>query len=204
MTNETDDQLLVRFHLGDESALDSLFLRHYAPVYRSLYLLIGNKESAEDLATETFLTLKAHPPHPRPGVPLKAWLLRVALNHGHNHNRSAQREAARMARIGSEMSFESVDPMKIVIENETKNDIHNILQTLPEHQAKILLLRSSGLSYKEVAEAMQIAPGSVGTYLARAEKNFAASVRGLSPNTALDEKNRSAAAEPRTQNDVKY
>ena len=46
------------------------------------------------------------------------------------------------------------------------------LARLPERTAKLLLLRYAGLSYAEIAAALQVAPGSVGTLLVRAERAF--------------------------------
>jgi RNA polymerase sigma-70 factor (ECF subfamily) len=50
--------------------------------------------------------------------------------------------------------------------------VRRALLKLPQKQGQLLLLRHAGLSYKELAEALQVAPGSVGTLLARAEAAF--------------------------------
>jgi RNA polymerase sigma-70 factor (ECF subfamily) len=52
--------------------------------------------------------------------------------------------------------------------------VRRILATMKPGQAKILLLRHSGLSYKEIAIALNVAPGSVGSLLTRAERAFRA------------------------------
>ena len=47
-----------------------------------------------------------------------------------------------------------------------------VLATLPERQAKLLLLRQEDLKYAEIAEILEVAPGSIGTLLVRAERAF--------------------------------
>jgi len=58
------------------------------------------------------------------------------------------------------------------------------LAALPERQGKLLLLRYAGLTYNEIAEALDIAPSSVGTLLVRAERAFAAAYGRLNPAEA--------------------
>jgi len=50
--------------------------------------------------------------------------------------------------------------------------VQNILRSIKPRSAQILFLRHSGLTYAEIAAALSIAPGSVGTLLVRAEKEF--------------------------------
>ncbi len=57
--------------------------------------------------------------------------------------------------------------------------MRQILDGLPPRQSEILLLRYAGLSYREVAEAIGVAPSSVGTLLARAEAAFCAALGPL-------------------------
>jgi RNA polymerase sigma-70 factor, ECF subfamily len=52
---------------------------------------------------------------------------------------------------------------------------------LPERQGRLLLLRYAGLSYVEIASALEVAPGSVGTLLARAERAFLLAFEGKKP-----------------------
>ena len=178
MTN-TDDLLLERLREGDAAAFESLFLCYHAQVYRVLYSLMGNREEAEDLVQETFLTLYRQPPPPKADAPLIAWLCRVALNTGYNALRGARRERRRIERIAAPP--ESVDPHAELLRTEERVRVRAALARLPERQSRLLLLRYAGLSYAEIAAALGIAPGSVGTLLARAERAFLASYQQLAP-----------------------
>lgn len=168
--NKTDEQLLERLEQGDQTAFEALFLRHYERVYRVLYNLVGMRDEAEDLAQETFLALYHHPPRLRSGDGLAAWLGRVALNRGYNALRGERRRQQRYERLDRPDS--GGDPYNEVARSEEQAHVRAVLAYLTERQRNLLLLRYAGLSYAEIAAALEIAPGSVGTLLARAERAF--------------------------------
>lgn len=171
----TDETLLDHLHRGDGAAFEMLFLRHYERVYRVAYNLVGSREEAEDLVQETFLTLYNTPPERTTDQGVVAWLCRIALNRGYNVLRSTRRAQQRMERVGMmEMLVESDDPHVLALRAEERAFVRSLLARLPERQSKILLLRYAGLSYTEIAATLGIAPGSVGTLLARAERAFLA------------------------------
>jgi RNA polymerase sigma-70 factor (ECF subfamily) len=65
-----------------------------------------------------------------------------------------------------------LNPEQQVIDNEQAAFIRSVLAELPERQQTYILLRSIGLSYAEIAQATGVAPASVGSLLARAEREF--------------------------------
>ncbi len=168
----TDVQLLDRVRRREGAAFEQLFLRHYGQVYRVLYSLVGSREEAEDLVQETFLALYDHPPAPEVGGALLAWLCRVALNRGYNVLRGQRRARQRLERLAEPP--DQFDPHAELLRAEERARVREALARLPERQGKLLLLRHAGLSYAEVATTLEIAPGSVGTLLARAERAFLA------------------------------
>lgn len=169
----TDDRLLECLRRGDGSAFENLFLRYYGQVYRVLYNLVSCHEEAEDLAQETFLALYHHPPTLQSGDGLAAWISRVALNRGYNALRSEKRSQQRIDRIGRlDMSISADDPYTEAARSEDRAYVRAILSHLPERQGQLLILRYAGLSYAEIAAVLKVAPGSVGTLLARAERAF--------------------------------
>lgn len=168
--SDSDTELLERMQHGDEAAFEGLFLRHYAQVYRVLYHLLDNRQEAEDLVQETFLALYRQPPPQRNAVPLPAWLCRVALNRGYNMLRSDRRERARLPRLVEPDT--QLDPEVESQRREDRSRVRATLAELPERQSSLLLLRYAGLSYAEIAVVLDVAPGSVGTLLARAERAF--------------------------------
>ena len=65
------------------------------------------------------------------------------------------------------------EPADTALERKEEVDhVRHVLERLSEREREILLMRHAGFSYKEIAEAVDVAPTSVGTLLARAERNF--------------------------------
>jgi RNA polymerase sigma-70 factor, ECF subfamily len=168
-SEDSDAALLERLHSGDSTAFEELFLRHYTAVYRVLCGVVGNAQEAEDLAQETFTAFYRQPPRlDGPGA-LGAWLYRVAVNRAYNALRSRQRSQRRL--VWAEPEQQS-NPQDEYLRREDRARVQAALAQLPERQSQLLLLRHSGLAYAEIATALDLAPGSVGTLLARAERAF--------------------------------
>ena len=58
--DDPDKELVGRWHAGDEAAFEQLIRRHERKVFRLLLRMMGNREEAEDVAQETFLSLHRH------------------------------------------------------------------------------------------------------------------------------------------------
>ncbi len=152
---------------------DALFLAHFQAVFRLAYRIAGTREEAEDLAQETFLRLHRSPRvwEGANDAALRAWLFQVvthlAYNSARGHGRRQRREDAVFGSPGTEE-----DPADVAEQVERRLAVRRTLLKLPQRQAQLLLLRHAGLSYRELADVLQLAPGSVGTLLARAEAAF--------------------------------
>ncbi len=180
---EPDKVFLERLGRGDDGAFEELFLRHYGRVCGVLYGLVGRRDEAEDLAQETFLQLYRHPPRLEGEARLLTWLCRVALNLGHNALRGERRERQRLDHLAVPSNL---DPQDELLRAEEQARIHSALAQLPERQSKLLLLRYAGLSYAGVAAVLDIAPGSVGTLLARAGRAFVAAYKDAEQVAGVD------------------
>ena len=164
----TDALLLQRFLAGDERSFEELFARHYDMIYGVLYRLVGSRPEAEDLAQEVFLKLYRR--RLRRGENIAGWLYRVAVNTGYNALRAAARTQRHEQSAGPPTEPRTVE--EHVEQHERARRVRAALARIGSRAAKILLLRGMGLSYAEVAEAIGAAPGSVGTLLARAQRDF--------------------------------
>lgn len=157
--------------------LEAAFDEHWTWVCATLYRLTGDWDDAEDLALEVFYRLHQRPPEDRGDQDrgaLGSWLHRVAVNAGLNALRARRRrrryeEIAGMLRLQREAP---VDPATEVERREQQDRIREVLASMKPRAAQVLVLRYSGLAYAEIAAALNVAPGSVGTLLARAEKDF--------------------------------
>lgn len=174
-----DAALLVGVRAGSEPDFEALFLRHYGKIHKLLQRLVGDE--ADDLAQEVFWRLYTRPPR-ETDTHLVGWLYRVATHLGYNALRARRRRDLSRERQASTVDSED----SIVADPETSHEqraeielVRATLARLGKRQATVLALRYSGLSYREIAQAMAVAPGSVGTLLARAERAFAALYREL-------------------------
>jgi RNA polymerase sigma-70 factor, ECF subfamily len=177
MLTDTSSATAVRAHA--EADFDALFLAHYDGVYRLLYRIVGTRDEAEDLAQETFLKLSRQRFGSDRMHNVRGWLYVVASNLALNALRGRGRRQRREESVFQQADRGSEpDPAEAVVRDDERAAVRRTLAALPEHQAQILMLRHSGLSYREIAEALAMAPGSVGTTLARAEAAFEAAWRG--------------------------
>ncbi|MEK7326838.1 MAG: sigma-70 family RNA polymerase sigma factor [Chloroflexota bacterium] len=156
----------------DEAEFESVFLQNYTRVYGVLFRLVGDRAEAEDLALETFWQLWQRPPARADN--LGGWLYRVATNLGYNALRAARRRADYEEQAGRDALDlnASPSPEQEAERAAERGRARDVLQKLPARDAQLLILRHSGLSYKEIAAALNVSPNSVGTLLARAEKEF--------------------------------
>ena len=177
----TADKVQPTSAQSSETWLEDAFMEHWNRVYGVLYRLVGERDEAEDLALETFWRLHSRRPRLQGEYGLAGWLYRVATNLGFNALRARQRrwqyetQAGRLA-IEAEHSR---DPADEVERTQQTQQVHASLARMKPRSARLLVLRHSGLSYTEIAAALQVKPGSVGTLLARAEKEFEGQYQAL-------------------------
>jgi RNA polymerase sigma-70 factor, ECF subfamily len=161
---------------------DATFLEHWSPVYRVLVRLVGDHAEAEDLALETFWRLYqrvlSDSRRARDESNLGGWLYRVATNLGLNALRARKRRQRHELDAGRwEIETRVSDPAQVVADEEERARVRAVLGAMDARQAQLLALRYSDLSYAELAVALDVAPTSVGTLLARAEREFEARYR---------------------------
>ena len=183
----SDAKLVIQLQDGDEASFEALFLRHYKRVYGVLFRLLGDKADAEDLAQQVFLRLYHSPKQIRvkDDINVAGWLYRVAVNDGYNALRSRQRRANWYEKLLQNWVNPSSasDPAYLTEQHDSQATVRQILATMKPRDAKLLLLRHSGLSYKELAATLEVAPGSIGSLLTRAERAFRAKYAQAFPET---------------------
>jgi len=172
VTTLSDTILLERMRQGDEGSFEILFYRHYDRVYGLLFRLLGNRVEAEDVTQELFLKLYRQPLGGRKNHNVSAWLYKAATNMAYNHIRGRNRRWQRNRILLADASDDPSDPAETALRNERETAVRAALLRLPERQSRLLLLRQMGLSYAELAEVNDIAPGSVGKMLSRAADKF--------------------------------
>ncbi|GAA3820239.1 hypothetical protein GCM10022226_45800 [Sphaerisporangium flaviroseum] len=147
------------------SDLEQVFRTTYPRVIAVAARVLGSRDEAEDVAQEVFLTFG------RSSVPVgeaSGWLSVAAAHTALNHLRSNRRRASReeAANGGDAVCPDVADA---VVTRDERRRVRAALGLLPRKQAVALVLRHSGLSYAEIAAALDLSPGSVGTTVRRAE-----------------------------------
>ena len=179
----TDSLLLNRARQGDWSSFDELFLRYYSRIHAVVFRMTGDTAEADDITQETFIRLYHHPPEAAGREHnVGGWLYRVAVNLGYNALRAARRRAVYELAADREST---ADPESVTEQHEERLRVRSALAELPPQQAQLLMLRHAGLSYKELAAALDVAPTSVGTLLARAERAFEVRYRAMAGSGGL-------------------
>lgn len=166
---ERSDNLSLPTEVPDvASNFDALFSAYYRRLSRLLYRVTGDTSRAEEFAAEAFWRLyRKTPPD---GANIEGWLyrtgLRLALDSLKKERRRARYEAlARLLGVAP-------SPHQAVERQEEQARVRQTLGSLKPVQAAMLLLRSEGLSYAELAAALNLNPASVGTLLSRAGQAF--------------------------------
>jgi len=147
---------------------EAFFHANYARIARVIARITGDPGRAEELAGEALWKLwqtpRAH------GEGAAGWVYRTALRLGLNDLRSTVRRTRHEALAETSAAFPSPEEARAAAEEQ--HQVRQVLAGLDPRQAGLLLLRSSGLSYGELADALEINPASVGTLLSRAQQAF--------------------------------
>jgi RNA polymerase sigma-70 factor (ECF subfamily) len=159
---------------GCGETLEGLFQAHYPRLVAMLARLTGDRPHAEEVAADVFQKLSERPALLRSPEQLTAWIYRVATNAGFDALRVDARRRKREQAAGIEQlrSASAPNALDNLLAEERSQRVRAILATLKPRTAQLLLLRSRGLAYRELAETLGVEPASVGTLLARAEAEF--------------------------------
>ena len=166
------DATLVSLYIkGNEEAFAMLIKRHKSKVYTTIYLIVRDQYIAEDLLQETFIKaikkLKSGE-YNEEGKYLP-WITRIAHNLAIDYFRREKRYPTVVMEDGSSvfnsLSFSEESLESIKIKDETHALLREMIQTLPEAQKEVLMMRHySDMSFQEIAEATGV---SINTALGR-------------------------------------
>jgi RNA polymerase sigma-70 factor (ECF subfamily) len=175
IVEDPDRDLVVRWQAGDEAAFEELIQRHERRVYRLLYRMMGNREDAEDLTQETFLSLHRHGHRFRAEARFSTFVYRVAANAALNRRRALGRGRARVEKLkhrqlaGDDLPSSPRNPEDSTLGIELTAHVKTALEALaPALRMPVVLYDIEGLSYGEIAKVLGIAEGTVKSRIHRA------------------------------------
>lgn len=165
---------------SDES-FESTFQEYWNAIHRLLTRMVIDPAEAEDLALETFYRLYQYRPSQYETLHVRGWLYKVATNLGLQSIRSWKRREQYETYAGRDALIEAHDdqPQKIFAEKEDRQYVRMALGQMNSRQAELLVMRHSGMAYKEIAAALNLSPTSIGPLLLRAEREFEKCYRTL-------------------------
>lgn len=160
---------------------ESLFHEYWAPIYHLLLRMVIDPAEAEDLALETFFRLHKYRPAFGEELNIRGWLHKVATNLALHSIRSFKRREQYELNAGKDALEETSNqqPADIFNENEDRRIVRMALAQMDSRQAELLVMRHSGMAYKEIAAAFNLASTSIGPLLLRAEREFEKHYRAL-------------------------
>ena len=149
---------------------DATFDQHYPELVRYCQRLTADRDVAEDMAQESLVRLFHHGiDGPPSGV--RAWLFKTATHLVRDRYR-VDKNRKRLLEANPVGPSDRDSPERELERREARDQARAALQALSARDREILLMRYSGFSYKEIADAIDVAPTSVGTLLSRAERRF--------------------------------
>lgn len=149
---------------------DRLFNEVYPALHRYCQRLTGDADAGEDAAQEAFVRFVRHDIEAPPPA-ARVWLFRTATHLIRDRFR-VRENRRRLLEANPVAPAAAPDPGREVERDETVATVRRVLDSIPARDRQLLLMREEGFSYKEMAGAVGVKPGSVGTLLARAQDRF--------------------------------
>lgn len=150
--------------------LTALFNRYHVPLVRFLTRRLGDRDWAEEVAQETFVRALRQ----EEIASERSWIFAVASNLMRDETRRDARQKKRIELVREASADEQVvEPEPTSMERDEDRALaRRAVEALAERDRDALLMREEGLGYDEIAEALGLSVGSVGTTLSRARRRL--------------------------------
>lgn len=199
MDSSTDEQLVLKIKDGDKAAFEQIYWRYKDRIIGIVYGIVRNREDAYELAQEVFVRIYQHIDKYQPGTNFSTWAFRIANNLAIDKYRRKRTAAETEFDNDFQAHYASGDgmitpPIGLNPERacecaELREKIAAALDTLSEKQrAALTLCDIDGLSYKEIADILNIQIGTVMSRLHYARINLQAALRYYLENKDIKSK----------------
>lgn len=176
--NQEDLQLIQRAVDGDRAAFGQLIQRHKGRVYAMALAVSGNRDEAQELTQETFVRALQNLPRLRDPAKFPAWLRGITYTVGQDVRRRAARERKHLQAAAQGVGSRAAEQPDAGLAAQESSDqqlglLAEMVSALPETTRMALDLRyREGLSYAEIAEAMNVPVATVRGLLYRGTKTL--------------------------------
>jgi RNA polymerase sigma-70 factor, ECF subfamily len=178
----TDLELIERCLNHEEAAWELIIQRYKRKVFGIAYKFTGRFEEAEDLTQEVFLKVYKALHSYKKEQDFSWWLVSISRNACIDYYRSVKRERKLMAtevKDLKEFRFTGISPQGNLEAAERSKKLRQSLAELPDDLRTVLILRDlKGLSYKEIADQLSLAEGTVKSRIHRGRTELADKIRG--------------------------
>ena len=177
----TDQEVVALARAGKEVAYRELLHRYERPVFSLVYRMVRDRETAEDLAQETFVKVLNALDSYRPEYRFSSWIFKIANNAAIDHLRRRELntlslDGAPGAVTASEVeatALQAADHSPSALAELESRELGTAIEQAvarlrPDYRACILLRHVEGRAYEEIAEALDLPLGTVKTYIHRA------------------------------------
>jgi RNA polymerase sigma-70 factor (ECF subfamily) len=158
----SDKELIRRFLGGERAAFDELVVRHREQVYATAYRMVGNAETAEEIAQEVFLRVFRGLGKFRHKANFTTWLYRITMNLCYDEFSRRKKATEMLPQSGGATAGATAEaPHESLASEERKKWLERQIETLPFKQKSTLTLRIfQEMSFKEIGRALGCSAGS--------------------------------------------
>lgn len=183
-----DLKLVERVQAGDKAAFNLLVLKYQGKIAKLVSRFIRNSAEVEDVTQEAFIKAYRGLANFRGESAFYTWLYRIAINTAKNHLVAAGRKTPEIGVDaqdaeqfeGATLLQESGTPERLAMAEEIKMRVYETIEKLPvELKTAITLRELEGLSYEEIAEAMECPIGTVRSRIFRAREAIDSNLKPL-------------------------
>jgi RNA polymerase sigma-70 factor (ECF subfamily) len=165
--------LLTKARGGNLFAFEEIVKRYQRRVYGVAFRIVRRHEVADDVAQEAFIRAYQALASFDVSRPFGPWICRIAANLAVNHVRSPEAREEPLPEGHGETPSPADGPLDGVLESEARRVLAAALDRLPAEQRAVFVLRAvEGLSYREIADALEISLGTVMSRLSRAREKL--------------------------------
>jgi RNA polymerase sigma-70 factor (ECF subfamily) len=186
---EIDRQLVARAQRGDKQAFELLVEKYQRKLARLLSRFIRDPAEVEDVTQEAFIKAYRALPAFRGDSAFYTWLYRIGINTAKNYLMAMGRRAPTSTEVEAEEAegFEEGEqlrdintPESVLLSNEIAKTVNATIEGLPEELRKAIQMREiEGMSYEDIAQAMDCPIGTVRSRIFRAREAIAEQLRPL-------------------------
>ena len=186
---EIDRQLVTRAQQGDQQAFNLLVVKYQRKLSRLLSRFIRDQGEVEDVTQEAFIKAYRALPAFRGDSAFYTWLYRIGINTAKNYLMAMGRRAPTSTEVGAEEAegFEEGEqlrdintPESVLLSNEIAETVNSTIEQLPEELRRAIQMREiEGMSYEDIAQAMDCPIGTVRSRIFRAREAIAERLRPL-------------------------